>query len=235
MKKHFLYLLLVFILPAFISAQIKATAGNLPKDATVDVSIIDAKTGTMLTNEIIVFRSSVNKLEYQGLSDSTGKFSIHLPTGAKYEIFILGFSDSTSYNVLDIPVLKDNQFMKKAINVDIQFEAPKSFVLDNCTFETGKATLKEEAYRVLDELVEYLKRKDDEKIEIGGHTDNVGKADANIILSSSRANTVMAYLLTKGISPDRVTSKGYGLTMPIEDNTSAEGRAMNRRTEVKIL
>ena len=125
--------------------------------------------------------------------------------------------------------------MKKAINVDIQFEAPKSFVLDNCTFETGKATLKEEAYRVLDELVEYLKRKDDEKIEIGGHTDNVGKADANMLLSTNRANTVMAYLLTKGISPDRVTSKGYGMTMPIEANTSTEGRAMNRRTEVKIL
>ncbi len=235
MKKYFLYLLLVFILPIYGIAQIKATAGNLPKDATVDVSIVDAKTGTILTNEIIVFRSSVNKLEYQGLSDSTGKFSIHLPTGAKYEIFILGFNDSTSYNVLDIPVLKDNQFMKKPINIDIQFEAPKSFVLDNCTFETGKATLKEEAYRVLDELVEYLKRKDDEKIEIGGHTDNVGKADANMILSTNRANTVMAYLLTKGISPDRVTSKGYGMTMPIEDNTSTEGRAMNRRTEVKIL
>jgi outer membrane protein OmpA-like peptidoglycan-associated protein len=87
----------------------------------------------------------------------------------------------------------------------------------------------------LDELAEYLKRKDDEKIEIGGHTDNVGKADANMLLSSNRANTVMAYLLTKGISPERVTSKGYGMTMPIEDNTSAEGRAMNRRTEVKIL
>ena len=235
MKKYFLYLLLVFILPIYSNAQIKATSGNLPKDATVDVSIVDAKTGTILTNEIIVFRSSVNKLEYQGLSDSTGKFSIHLPTGARYEIFILGFNDSTSYNVLDIPVLKDNQFMKKAINVDIQFEAPKLFVLDNCTFETGKATLKEEAYRVLDELVEYLKRKDDEKIEIGGHTDNVGKADANMILSTNRANTVMAYLLTKGISPDRITSKGYGMTMPIEDNTSTEGRAMNRRTEVKIL
>ena len=235
MKKYFLYLVLVFMLPIYVNAQIKATAGNLPKDATVDVSIVDAKTGTILTNEIIVFRSSVSKLEYQGLSDSTGKFSIHLPTGAKYEIFILGFNDSTSYNVLDIPVLKDNQFMKKPINIDIQFEAPKSFVLDNCTFETGKATLKEEAYRVLDELVEYLKRKDDEKIEIGGHTDNVGKADANMILSTNRANTVMAYLLTKGISPDRVTSKGYGMTMPIEDNTSAEGRAMNRRTEVKIL
>lgn len=235
MKKTVLHLFLGIIFSTITAAQVTPAAGNLPKDAKVDVSIVDAKSGTILTNEIIVFRSSVNKLEYQGLSDTTGKFSIRLPTGAKYEIFILGFNDSTSYNVLDIPVLKDNQYMKKAINVDIQFEAPKSFVLDNCTFETGKATLKDEAYRVLDELVEYLKRKEDEKIEIGGHTDNVGKADANMILSTNRANTVRAYLLTKGISPDRVTSKGYGMTMPIEDNTSTEGRSMNRRTEVKIL
>src|SRR4029079_916845 len=109
-----------------------------------------------------------------------GKFSIHLPAGDKYEIFILGFNDSTSYNVLDIPALKGNQFYKNPFKVEIQFEAPKSFVLENCTFESGKANLKPEAYAVLNELVEYLNRKDDERIEIGGHTDNVGKAEANM-------------------------------------------------------
>jgi len=134
-----------------------------------------------------------------------------------------------------IPALKDNQYYKNPFNVDIQFEAPKSFVLDNCTFETGKATLQPDAYKVLDELVEYLHRKDDEKIEIGGHTDNVGKAEANMILSTNRANTVRAYLLTKGIAPDRVTAKGYGMTVPVAENTTSEGRALNRRTEVKII
>ena len=119
--------------------------------------------------------------------------------------------------------------------MDIQFEAPKSFVLDNCTFETGKATLQPEAYKVVDELVEYLKRKEDEKIEVGGHTDNVGKPEANMILSTNRANTVRTYLLTKGIAPERVTFKGYGITVPIAENDTAEGRALNRRTEVKII
>jgi outer membrane protein OmpA-like peptidoglycan-associated protein len=88
---------------------------------------------------------------------------------------------------------------------------------------------------VLDELVEYLKRKSDERIEVGGHTDNVGKADANIVLSQNRANTVRAYLLMKGIDSERVTARGYGMTEPIAENTTAEGRQMNRRTEVKIL
>jgi outer membrane protein OmpA-like peptidoglycan-associated protein len=212
-----------------------AVQGNLPKDAPVDVSIVDAKTGEPLNNEIVVFRSLANQREYQGLSDSTGKFALRLPSGARYEIFILGFSDSTSYNFLELPTLKENQFIKNPIPVAIKFNPPKSFVLDNCTFETGKADLKPESFSVLDELVEYLKRKDEERIEVGGHTDNVGKPESNMILSTNRAKTVMAYLLSKGIAPERVTAKGYGATIPIDDNSSAEGRATNRRTEVKIL
>ena len=212
-----------------------AQPANLPKDAPVDAVITDAKSGKLLNNEIVVFRSTVNRREYQGLSDSTGRFSLRLPTGSKYEIFVLGFQDSIINSVLDIPALKDNQFVKNAIKVSVQFEAPKSFVLDNCTFETGKAELKPESYAVLDELVEYLKRKDDERIELGGHTDNVGKAEANMTLSTNRANTVRAYLLMKGIAPERVEAKGYGMTVPIAENDDAEGRAQNRRTEVKIL
>ena len=234
MKKLFVYLVAVFFMPLLTHAQ-GTPPMNLPKDAPVDVTIADAKSGNMLNHEIVIFRSKLNNREYQGLSDSLGRFSLRLPAGDKYEIFILGFNDSTSYNVLDIPALKGNQFYKNGFKVDIQFEAPKSFVLDNCTFESGKATLKPEAYAVLDELVEYLNRKDDERIEVGGHTDNVGKAEANLILSTNRANTVRAYLLTKGIAPERVTAKGYGLTVPIADNDDEEGRQMNRRTEVKIL
>lgn len=236
MKQRYFYLLMILLLPFSVPAQTTPAAPmNLPKDAPVNVSIADAKTGNMLSNEIIVFKSRANSTEFQGLSDSTGKFTVRLPNGSKYDIFILGFHDSTSYNVLDIPALKDNQFYKNPFNVDIQFEAPKSFVLDNCTFETGKANLQPEAYIVVDELAEYLKRKEDEKIEVGGHTDNVGKAEANIILSTNRANTVRAYLLTKGIAPERVTAKGYGMTVPIAENTTTEGRGLNRRTEVKVI
>lgn len=234
MKKLYYYCSIIFFLPLLSFAQ-QTQPMNLPKDAPVDVTIADAKSGQMLNHEIVIFRSKLNGREYQGLSDSLGKFTLRLPAGDRFEIFILGFNDSTSYNVLDIPALKGNQFYKNSFKVDIQFEAPKSFVLDNCTFESGKATLKPEAYAVLDDLVEYLKRKDDERIEVGGHTDNVGKAEANMILSTNRANTVREYLLLKGIAIERVTSKGYGLTVPIAENDGDEGRQMNRRTEVKIL
>ncbi len=232
--KQQVYLLLMLMLPFAASAQ--TTTLNLPKDAQVDVTIKDARSKKPMNNEIVVFKSQLNGTEYQGLSDADGKFTVRLPTGAKYDVFVLGFKDSTSYNILDIPALKGaNSYYKNPFKEDIEFEAPASFVLDNCNFETGKATLSPESYPVLDELVEYLTRKQDEKIEVGGHTDNVGKADANMVLSQDRANTVRAYLLMKGIAPERVTAKGYGMTEPIAENDTAEGRALNRRTEVKIL
>jgi OOP family OmpA-OmpF porin len=232
MKQKLLYFLSAFFLPLFACAQ--TPMGNLPKDAQVDVTVSDMS-GNALSSEIVVFKSSANGTEFQGLSDSTGKFSLHLPSGSKYDIYILGFHDSTSYSTLEIPALKPNQFFKNAFKEDIQFQPAKSFVLDNCNFETGKANLEPEAYKALDDLVDYMNRKDDEKIEIGGHTDNVGSAANNLKLSTDRANTVRAYLLTKGISPDRVTAKGYGATVPIADNATADGRAQNRRTEVTIM
>lgn len=235
MKQFILIVFLGLSIPVLTFSQANPVQNaSIPKDAPIDVTVSDFK-NNLKANEIIVFKSQINSKEYQGLTDDNGKFSIRLPAGDKYEIFILGFKDSTSYNILDIPATTGNAYYKNAFKVDIQFQPSKTFVLDDCNFETGKATLQPESYSVLDELVAYLVRKDDEKIELGGHTDNVGSAASNLKLSLDRANTVRAYLLTKGIDSDRVTAKGYGMSEPIADNKSEEGRALNRRTEVKIL
>lgn len=207
---------------------------SVPKDAPVNVSVTDFKSRPK-ANEIIVFRSSANSQEYQGLTNDEGKFSIRLPNGAKYEIFILGFKDSTSYMVLDIPSLQGNSYYKDPFMVDIQFQPSRTFILEDCNFETGKANLEPESFAVLDELVAYLNRKDDERIEIGGHTDNVGSKASNLKLSEDRANTVRDYLISKGIDASRLEAKGYGMSVPIDDNKTESGRAANRRTEVKIL
>lgn len=233
MRKFFTGFLYVLLFPAFSFAQNVQNAA-IPKDAPVAVKVTDFK-GNQKPNEIIVFKSSQTMKEYQGLTDDNGKFTVRLPAGDKYEIFILGFKDSTSYNVLDIPALTGKAYYKDPFNVDIQFQPARTFVLDNCNFETGKATLEESSYDVLNELVAYLTRKDDERIEIGGHTDNVGSAANNLKLSLDRANVVRDYLILKGISPDRLYAKGYGMTEPVADNKTAEGKAQNRRTEVKIL
>jgi len=237
MNQRILYFFAPFLFPLLISAQtIPTNSANAPKDAKIDVTIQNETTGKMLNNEIVIFKSRANGIEYQGLSDSTGAFSLRLPFGDKYDYFVLGFHDSLEQNVLEIPALKPNQFYKGTFaKVSIQFTPSGSFVIEGCNFETGKATLEPEAYAVLDELVAYLQRKEDDKVEIGGHTDNVGKREANLKLSLDRANTVRDYLISKGIAFDRITAKGYGSTVPIDDNNIAEGRAANRRIEVKTL
>lgn len=229
-----LFMALVFSNSAFAQTNSAQQNAKQAKDAPVNVTITDFKKNA-LSHEIVVFKSQISQQEYQGMSQDDGKFSLRLPAGDKYEIFILGFKDSTSYNILNIPALGPNASYKSPFTVDIQFQPARTFVLDNVNFETGKADLKPESFPVLDELVTYLTRKEDERIEIGGHTDNVGKPAANLILSMGRAKSVMAYVISKGIDPNRLTAKGYGMTQPIAENTTAEGRAQNRRTEVKIL
>ena len=80
-----------------------------------------------------------------------------------------------------------------------------------------------------------MKWKEDERYEISGHTDNVGKDADNLKLSQERAEAVKAYLVKKGIKASRIVAKGYGATRPVAENTTPEGRQKNRRTELLII
>jgi outer membrane protein OmpA-like peptidoglycan-associated protein len=114
-------------------------------------------------------------------------------------------------------------------------EKGKSFVLNNIYYSTGAADLYPESFLILDEFAEYLKEHPKMKVEIQGHTDNVGGVADNIKLSQDRANNTMKYLISKGVNTDNITAKGYGPNKPIADNTTVEGKAKNRRTEFMIL
>jgi OOP family OmpA-OmpF porin len=102
-------------------------------------------------------------------------------------------------------------------------------------FDFGKADLRPVSFPVLDEVTNYLKANPDVKMEIHGHTDNTGSAEYNMKLSNDRANSVKNYLVEKGISPERIQARGFGLTMPIFPNDIFENRAKNRRVEFKII
>ncbi|UAY51388.1 OmpA family protein [Ferruginibacter albus] len=235
MKLKFSVLAVLLFISATMFAQTPVTPANLPKDAKIDVTVHDDKNDKPLQNEIVIFKSQINGTEYQGQTDAGGKFSLRLPAGDKYDYFILGFHDSLQNNVLDIPALGPNKYYSKPFTIDISFTPASSFVIQGCNFETGKAALEEESFAVLDELVSYLQRKENEVIEIDGYTDNVGKAADNLVLSQNRANTVRDYLVSKGIAATRVSAKGFGMSNPVDDNKTAEGRANNRRIEVKTL
>jgi outer membrane protein OmpA-like peptidoglycan-associated protein len=121
-----------------------------------------------------------------------------------------------------------------AVGCPILFtEAKTPVVLRGVTFETGRSALKPDSYTILDIVAASLVANPDIKIEIGGHTDNTGSAATNTRLSEARANAVRAYLATKGVAPERMVAKGYGPTQPVAPNTTAAGRAQNRRVELR--
>lgn len=112
-------------------------------------------------------------------------------------------------------------------------EAKTPVVLRGVTFETGRSTLKPDSYTILDIVAASLVANPDIKIEIGGHTDATGAPTTNTRLSQARADAVRAYLASKGVAPERMVSKGYGPTQPVAPNTTAAGRAQNRRVELR--
>ncbi len=102
------------------------------------------------------------------------------------------------------------------------------------TFEYNSANLTSIAKTNLDKLIEVFKEYPDTNLLIVGHTDNVGSQNFNLPLSEKRAQSVVSYLVANGISSSRLTSKGAGLSEPIADNSTAAGRAQNRRVEIAI-
>lgn len=164
---------------------------------------------------------------------STGIFIITLKGGRQYALNVSadGYLFHTEHFTLPKGPLKTYE-------ITVLLKKPKpgeSVVLKNIFFETDSYDLKSESNVELDKLVSYLNKNPNLRIEIGGHTDNVGSAPYNQTLSKNRATTVKQYLIDHGIDSSQLESKGYGDTQPIADNSTEEGRALNRRTEVKIL
>jgi OOP family OmpA-OmpF porin len=100
-------------------------------------------------------------------------------------------------------------------------------------FDTNSSYMRDEASPLLDEVITILKKNPEIEVEIQGHTDNTGSAEYNQWLSERRAKRVMEYLVQNGIDSERLEAKGYGLAQPVASNATEEGRAQNRRVELK--
>ncbi len=112
--------------------------------------------------------------------------------------------------------------------------AGSSVVLKNLYFDTDHWNLNPKSYPELKKLIAFLNLNPEVKLEIAGHTDDTGNDEYNMKLSELRAESVYNYLVSKGISPDRLSHQGYGNTRPVSDNTTPEGKALNRRVEVVV-
>ena len=102
-------------------------------------------------------------------------------------------------------------------------------------FSTASTSLTTPSRVILSEVAALIRKHSVNGIEIIGHTDNTGEADHNLILSQKRAETVKKYLIDDGVEAHLLSARGYGSSQPVSDNTSASGRAKNRRVEFKVI
>ncbi|MEP7232787.1 MAG: OmpA family protein [Ginsengibacter sp.] len=183
------------------------------------VELVDVKT-----------REMISKLQ----TDEEGNYLVTLPVGKDYafnvkrkgylfysENYNIGESSTDSIFQVDIPLQP--------------IEANARIVLKNVFFETKKTELNPESITELDNVVRLLNENPNLKIQISGYTDNVGKPADNLKLSTGRAVAVVNYLLNKRVNNERLTFKGYGEANPIAENSTEEGRARNRRTELRVV
>ncbi len=167
-------------------------------------------------------------------NSTSGKYLVSLPSGHNYGITVTKEGYLFHSENFNIPHLEGYQEIVKDIKLQ-KIEVGKKIVLNNIFFDFDKSTLRSESTAELDRVVKMLNNIPTLKIEISGHTDNLGSDEYNQKLSENRAKAVVDYLIAKGIAKDRLTFKGYGESQPISDNTTDEGRQLNRRTEFKVL
>lgn len=113
--------------------------------------------------------------------------------------------------------------------------APRNFNAANVLFATGSATLLNVGKAELNKFITFLNENPDVKIKVSGYTDNTGSAALNQKLSENRAKAVKTYMVSKGVNADRISFEGFGPANPIAENTTAAGRAKNRRVEFTIV
>lgn len=197
--------------------------------------VTDKTDGRPVEADVELFDLSTGKLATAAYSDpKTGEFLVCLPSGRSYALNAgaegyLFFSEN--YDVAAGTA-------KEPVTLEVPLSPISSgsvIALRNIFFNTASYELLPASNTELEKLVKLLRANPTLRIELGGHTDNVGNDDANLKLSEQRAQAVRDFVVKQGIDGARITARGYGESRPVAPNDAEEGRALNRRTEVKVL
>lgn len=224
---------LLCVLMLFSPAKGNAQQGDGTAKMPLEVLVTDMKDNPR-QGEKIVFINNDTKAKYSGVTNKNGKFMINLPGATVYEVKVKTLGESQDYQTLEIPALPEGKEYAKSSFI-IKYRPAQVFVLNNVYFDVDKATLRNQSYKELKALKQYLERRENIIVEIGGHTDNTGNKEHNLELSEQRAGRVKQYLTDQGIDPARIKTKGYGESQPVATNETEKGRQKNRRTEVRII
>lgn len=192
----------------------------------------DDKKGIVAKLEIV--DNDLNKVIATSISSETGEYKATLPSRKKYGVQIVAKDYMLFLGGIDLAGTLDSMQVTRDFGLT-KVEVGAKLILKNIFFETGKATLMPESFQQLQSVKSLLENNPSLKIEISGHTDNIGSFKSNQKLSEERAKSVADYLIGQGVSNSRIEYKGYSFSQPIAPNSTADGRAQNRRVEFKIL
>ncbi|HLP12852.1 MAG TPA: OmpA family protein [Flavobacteriales bacterium] len=227
--------LLAGIAKPIVDNTIEASVAVDRKSLTVFKGVtIDAISRKPVTANIdIIDNSNGSVIQTITTNSATGKFLISLNSGKNYGIAVKADGYLFHSENFDIPQTSEYNLVDKTIELK-NIAVGSKIALRNIFFAFGLATLDPKSNTELDRLVKLMKDVPALKVEISGHTDNIGSESSNQKLSDDRATSVVNYLVGKGIAKDRLTPKGYGSSRPVATNNSDEGRQQNRRTEFEI-
>lgn len=196
--------------------------------------VYDQKTSVGLPSTVELVDLATKQVISRLQTDETGNYLVTLPVGKDYAFNVgrrgyLFYSDNYSLK----EKAPDSTYKK---DIPLQpIEVNASVVLRNIFFDINKYELQPESQIELDKIVQLMQDNPGLKIQIEGHTDNVGTTADNQKLSQNRAKSVVTYLNSKGVQLEKLIAKGFGASKPVADNKTDEGKAQNRRTELKVI
>jgi len=236
--------------PAPVLAENTVTAAEVEPEVALEITepeakavvtvfkgkVLDAKTGLPVGAEVKMIDNKNNTLTAKAFADSqTGEFELIVPEGGNY-----GVSTSKTgylFNSInfDLPQFSEYQEIDVSILLD-KAEVGTKMVLKNIFFDSGSSDLRTESLGELEVIKDLLMNSPDLRVQINGHTDDIGNSVYNKLLSKKRAQSVVDYLIANGINTKRLEAKGFGEEQPLVSNDDEiGGREINRRTEIEIL
>jgi OmpA-OmpF porin, OOP family len=197
--------------------------------------VYHADTKKPLGATVQLYDIELDSLVQQVQSDKlSGEYTVVLTEGNQYALFVS--APQFMMNSLNFDYTSRKNLTPVALDVYLKpIKAGSVAVLTNLFFPSAKYDLEKRSQTELNKLINFMRQNKEIKIEITGHTDDVGSDAANMILSEKRAKAVVDYLTSHGISGSRIRHKGYGETKPVKPNTSEENRQLNRRIEMQVL
>jgi outer membrane protein OmpA-like peptidoglycan-associated protein len=197
--------------------------------------VTDRTNGQPVEADVQLYDLATGKLATGAYSDPrTGEFLVCIPAGRSYALN--ASSEGYLFFSQNYDVAAGTPKEPYTLNVPLSpLTAGSVIALRNIFFNTASYDLLPASNAELEKLVQLLRTNATLRIELGGHTDNVGADAANMTLSDQRAQAVRDFVIAQGIDASRITAKGYGETKPVATNDTEEGRAQNRRTEVTVL